>query len=94
MKNPYQTIKTVMVTEKSTELADDLNKYCFKVAPQAAKPEIKAAVEEIFPDVKVGSVNVMNMRGKKKRMRSAKYGKRPDWKKAVVTLSEGTIEMV
>lgn len=93
MNNPYQTIKTVMVTEKSTELAD-LDKYCFKVDPKATKPEIKMAVEEIFPDVKVAAVNVMNMRGKKKRLRTVKYGRRPNWKKAVVTLSEGSIELL
>lgn len=81
-----------MVTEKSTELSD-LDKYCFKVAPRATKPQIRTAVESIFPDVKVGSVNVMNMQGKRKRMRTAKYGKRPDWKKAVVTLSEGSIDL-
>ncbi len=93
MNNPYEIVKTVLVTEKSTELSE-LNKYCFKVDPKARKPQIRRAVEAIFPDVKVSSVNVMNMRGKKKRMRTAKYGKRPDWKKAVVTLSEGSIDLV
>lgn len=91
--NSYQIIKTVMVTEKSTELSEH-DKYCFKVVPKATKPQIKAAVEAIFPDVKVGAVNVMNMMGKKKRLRSAKYGKRPDWKKAIVTLTEGSIDLI
>jgi large subunit ribosomal protein L23 len=93
MKNPYKIVHTIMVTEKSTELADDCGKYCFKVAGEARKPEIREAVETIF-DVKVGSVNVMNMRGKKKRLRTAKFGKRPDWKKAIVTLKEGSIDLI
>ncbi len=93
MKDPYQIVKTVMITEKSTELSEH-DKYCFKVAKQASKPEIKAAVEAIFPEVRVASVNVINMLGKKKRLRTAKYGRRPDWKKAVVTLSEGSIDLL
>jgi len=93
MNNPYNIIKTVMITEKSTELSDH-DKYCLKVNTKARKPEIKRAVETIFPNVKVSSVNVINMKGKKKRMRTASYGKRPDWKKAIVTLSEGSIELV
>ena len=66
--------------------------YTFEVAKEANKIEIAKAVTALFDDVKVASVNVMNYAGKKKRMRSAKLGKRPDWKKAVVTLSEGKIE--
>lgn len=93
MKNPYQIVHTILVTEKSTEMADELAKYCFKVAPDARKPEIRRAVETIF-DVKVDAVNVMNMQGKKKRLRTAKYGKRPDWKKAIVTLKEGSIDII
>jgi large subunit ribosomal protein L23 len=64
------------------------------VNPKANKVEIKSAVEAIFSDVKVSSVNVMNVLGKKKRMRGSRMGKRPDWKKAVVTLSEGSIELL
>jgi large subunit ribosomal protein L23 len=80
-----------MITEKATALAEK-SKYTFKVNPKANKIEIAKAVMALFDDVKVASVNVMNYGGKKKRMRSAKLGKRPDWKKAVVTLSEGKIE--
>ncbi len=94
MKSPYDVVYTVLITEKGTNLADKYNKYLFKVNPKANKIEIKSAVEEIFPDVKVSSVNVMNVLGKKKRMRSSRMGKRPDWKKAVVTLSEGSIELL
>jgi len=93
MKSPYQIIQTVVVTEKGTEMIEDLNKYSFKVSDDANKIEIRNAIEEIF-DVKVSSVNVLNRKGKRKRLRHAKYGKRPDWKKAIVTLSEGEIDIL
>lgn len=92
--NPYDVVYTVLITERGTTLQDKYNKYLFKVNPAANKPSIKAAVEAIFPGVKVSGVNVMNMLGKTKRMRSAKAGKRPDWKKAIVTLKEGNIELL
>ena len=91
--DPYKIIKTIMVTEKGTELAEDLNQYTFRVSKAANKIEIREAVEALF-DVKVKGVNVMNRKGKRKRMRSASYGKRPDWKKAVVSLSEGEIDIL
>ena len=94
MKSPYDVVYTVLITEKGTNLAEKYNKYLFKVSPNSTKFEIKKAVEEIFSEVKVSSVNVMNVLGKKKRMRSSKMGKRPDWKKAIVTLSEGSIELL
>ena len=91
---PYKTVQSILVTEKGTELADAHRQYTFKVARTARKIEIRAAVEALF-DVKVKAVNVMNRKGKLKRMRSAAgYGKRPDWKKAIVTLSEGEIEII
>lgn len=93
MSNPYQIVQTIRVTEKATELVDDHNKYTFKVARTANKQQIADAVEEIF-NVTVAAVNVMNVRGKRKRLRYARYGKRPDWKKAVVTLAEGEIEII
>ena len=93
MKNPYSVIQTILVTERSMELADE-NKYVFKVDPSANKIDIRAAIESIY-DVKVGSVNTMNREGKKKRMgRSPKMGRRANWKKAVVTLTEGEISIV
>jgi large subunit ribosomal protein L23 len=93
MKNPYSVIETILVTERSMELADE-NKYFFKVNTDANKIDIRAAVESIY-DVKVSSVNVMNRLGKKKRMgRSPKVGRRANWKKAIVTLSEGEISIV
>ncbi len=93
MKDPYKIIHTLLVTEKGTEQADDLGQYTFKVAKDANKHDIRFAVEALF-DVTVANVNVMNYNGKKKRRRSLHFGKRPDWKKAVVTLSEGSIELV
>jgi len=87
--NPYRIIHSILVTEKGTELAEDFNQYTFKVARDAAKPHIRRAVEEIF-DVEVEAVNVMNRLGKKKRGRYGTYGKRADWRKAVVTLKEGS----
>jgi len=87
--NPYRIIHSILVTEKGTELAEDFNQYTFKVARDAAKPHIRRAVEEIF-DVEVEAVNVMNRLGKKKRCRYGTYGKRADWRKAVVTLKEGS----
>ncbi len=89
MNDPFQTIKNVLVTEKGTRLQESLNKYCFKVDPAANKIEIKKAIEIIF-NVKVTAVNVMNRLGKRKRMRSPQLGQRSDWKKAVVTLKEGS----
>lgn len=92
MDNPYRIIKTVLITEKGTELTDE-DKYTFKVAPDANKIEIAAAVEEIF-DVTVSAVNTMNCHGKRKRFRFGRYGKRADWKKAIVTLSDGHIDLI
>ncbi len=92
MRNPYQIVQTVLVTEKGTELAEN-GQYTLRVAKDANKIEIKAAVESLF-DVKVAAVNTLNRKGKRKRMRTSRYGKRPDWKKAVVTLSEGEIEIL
>lgn len=86
MKNPYQVIKTISLSEKGTDLIED-NKYTFVVDRRANKHDIKKAVEYLF-ERKVKSVNVMNRRGKPKRSRYG-VGKRSDWKKAIVTLKEG-----
>lgn len=93
MRDPYDIIQTVLVTEKGTELVDDHNQYSFKVNKDANKVEIGIAVEQLF-DVKVAAVNTMNRKGKRKRFRQARYGKRPDWKKAIVTVSEGEIDIL
>ncbi len=76
-----------MLTEKGTALKEADNKVMFKVAKEANKIEIKKAVEEIFK-VKVDSVATINCKGKKKRLGSFE-GRRPDWKKAIVTLKKG-----
>jgi large subunit ribosomal protein L23 len=87
MKTSYETIVGPLLTEKGTLLKEKDNKVLFRVAKKANKIEIKKAVEEIFK-VKVDSVTTMVCKGKKKRM--GRYeGKRPDWKKAIVTLKEG-----
>ena len=75
-----------VVSEKSYSLLDE-NKYTFLVAPQANKTEIKIAVEKVF-DVKVVNVNTINRAGKKRRTRYG-VGKRPDTKRAIVTVAEG-----
>jgi len=88
MKEPFDIIRTVRLTEKSTVLTDKGNKYVFEVNPAANKLEIKAAIESLFRK-KVVSVNTANYAGKKKRERRADFGRRPHWKKAIVTLKEG-----
>ena len=77
---------TPVVSEKSYGLLDE-NKYTFLVAPAANKTEIKIAVEAVF-DVKVTNVNTINRQGKKHRTRAG-TGKRPDTKRAIVTVAEG-----
>lgn len=81
-------IKKIQLTEKGTALTEKANKYFIEVAKDANKLEIKNAVEKLF-NVKVHKVNTINYEGKKKRTRSFRYGKRPDWKRAIVTLQEG-----
>ncbi len=94
MKNPYQIVKYPLITEKSTLLREEKNKYTFRVDKRANKIEIKRAVEAIFPDVEVVSVNTLNLHGKPRRFRYNKRGKTADWKKAIVTLRPGnTIEI-
>ena len=75
------------VSEKSTTSAETANTVVFKVAKDATKPQIKAAVEKLF-EVEVDSVRTVNVKGKTKRT-GARFGKRSDWKKAYVTLKEG-----
>ena len=93
MKSAFDIIIAPVVTEKCNALIQE-KKYTFRVAPDAGRIEIGKAVEELFK-VKVKSVNVMNYQGKRKRAgRSLKEGRRPDWKRAVVTLAEGSIEII
>ncbi|PEQ11965.1 50S ribosomal protein L23 [Novosphingobium sp. PC22D] len=82
----YDVILSPHITEKSTLLSEN-NAIVFKVADDATKPEIKAAVEALF-DVKVTGVNTIVQKGKVKRWRGRPY-RRSDVKKAIVTLAEG-----
>ena len=82
-----QVLLAPHVSEKSTDLADRFNQHVFKVSPDASKSEIRKAVENLF-DVKVKAVHILNVRGKQKRFGRI-YGKRPNWKKASVTLEQG-----
>lgn len=88
MKDPYDIIDTVRLTEKSTLLGDGLNQYVFRVNPKANKVEIKWAVETIFKKT-VLRVNTAQYAGKKKRERRPDAGRTAHWKKAIVTLKEG-----
>jgi large subunit ribosomal protein L23 len=82
----YDVILAPHITEKATLLSEN-NAVVFKVAGDASKPEIKAAVEALF-DVKVTGVNTLVTKGKTKRWRGKAY-RRSDVKKAIVTLAEG-----
>jgi len=88
MNEVHDHIQTVILTEKATLLSEKLNKYVFRVSPAANKLQIKRAIEVIFKK-KVVSVNTANYAGKKKRERKADFGRRPHWKKAIVTLKAG-----
>ena len=88
MNEPYDLIQTVQLTEKASLLSEKLNKYVFRVNPRANKIQIKQAIELLFKK-KVVDVNTCNYAGKKKRERTASFGRRPNWKKAIVTLKEG-----
>ena len=93
MNSAYDVIIAPVVTEKCNALIQD-KKYTFRVHPSAGRIEIAKAVEELFK-VKVAKVNVMNYQGKAKRAgRTMKMGHRADWKRAVVTLAEGSIEII
>lgn len=92
MNDAGRVIRKVQITEKGTSL-QGLNKYLFEVHPDANKVDVRRSVEKLFK-VKVTAVNTMTYRGKRKRERTVRYGKRSDWKRAVVTLKEGdSIEM-
>ena len=87
MTDYFWVIKRPIITEKSTVLSDEQNKYIFEVDKRANKPLVKKAIETIF-NVKVESVNIINVKGKKKRLGRFE-GRKPNWKKAIVTLRKG-----
>ena len=80
-------LTTPLVTEKTTLVGEANNQYVFKVVKDANKLEIKSAVEKMF-EVKVDSVQVLNVKGKEKRF-GQRLGRRKNWKKAYVRLKDG-----
>jgi large subunit ribosomal protein L23 len=86
--NIYDVIKKPLVTEKTTVEKDAKNVLAFEVNRAANKIEIKAAVEQLF-NAQVAEVNTVNVAGKTKRTAKG-IGKRSNWKKAYVTLKEGS----
>ena len=87
MKEAQKIIRRPLVTEKSTRQKEEGRQYVFEVHRDANKIEIQSAVEQLFK-VKVLQVRTSNILGKVKRL-GRRYGKRPDWKKAIITLKEG-----
>ena len=91
MRSAYDVIIKPVISERSMDLAQQ-KKYTFKVAKDANKTQVKLAVEEIF-GVEVKKVNIMNIDGKVKRM-GRNVGKTSSYKKAIVTLTDGSKEIV
>ena len=92
MPTKLETVVRPLITEKTSAAFQDRGEYTFEVHPNATKPQIRQAIEELF-GVKVTDVWTSNRRGKEKRM-GRTVGRRPSWKKAIVKLREGdTIEI-
>lgn len=92
MPTKHETVVRPLITEKTSAAFQDRGEYTFEVHPNATKPQIRQAIEELF-GVKVTDVWTSNQRGKEKRM-GRTVGRRPSWKKAIVKLREGdTIEI-
>jgi large subunit ribosomal protein L23 len=87
MMEGQKIIRRPLITEKTTRQKEEGRQYAFEVARDANKSEIQKAVEQLFK-VKVLNVRTSNVLGKVKRL-GRKFGKRSDWKKAIVTLREG-----
>ena len=90
MRSAYDVIIKPVISERSMDLAQQ-KKYTFKVAKDANKTQVKLAVDEIF-GVEVKKVNIMNIDGKVKRM-GRNVGKTSSYKKAIVTLTDGSKEI-
>ena len=86
-KDPHQILIRPLITEKVTRMREQHNKVCFLVDKNANKIEIKQAAEEVLK-VRIKDVNVSNVRGKRKKL-GRHEGKRPDVKKAVLSLKPG-----
>jgi large subunit ribosomal protein L23 len=87
MPTKHEVIVRPLITEKTSASYQDRGEYAFEVHPDASKPQIRHAIEDLF-GVKVTNVWTSNQRGKEKRM-GRSVGRRPNWKKAIVTLREG-----
>jgi len=87
VKKSMQLIRRPVITERASDLQEDQNKYVFEVLSRANKVDIKRAIEAMF-DVEVTKVNTSKVHGKVKRL-GRFQGRRPNWKKAVVTLADG-----
>ncbi len=85
----YNVLLAPRVTEKTARVGEQGNQYVFRVATDATKADIRAAVEQLF-DVNVESVQVTNVKGKTKSFK-LRPGKRADWKKAYVRVQEGQV---
>jgi len=91
MNREERLLKVILgphISEKSTMAAENFNTVVFKVATDATKQEVKDAVEKLL-DVDVEAVRTVNVKGKQKRT-GARTGRRSDWKKAYITLKEGS----
>ena len=88
MKNAHDIIRRPVITEKASEATERLNKVTFSIDLSTTKPEVKAAVEKVF-SVKVEKVNILNVKSKPKRTGRI-LGRKPGYKKAVVTLAKGS----
>jgi len=93
-KEKTQVLKDLYHLRRTQGMKEDVaKKYTFQVDIRANKHQIRRAVEELFPKVKVAKVNTSHVHGKAKRQRTMSAGRKSDWKKAVVTLKEGEIEL-
>ena len=90
-----QHLKDLFIFRRTKGMKEEVaRKYTLQVDVRANKHQIRKAVEELFPKVKVASVNTARMNGKTKRARTKVAGSTADWKKAVITLKEGEIELL
>lgn len=88
MKDPFQIIKRIRLTEKATMLGETNNEYVFEVDNKATKIDVRNAVKLLYGK-KVAAVRTMRYDGKARRKRRADAGTTSSWKKAVVRLAEG-----
>ena len=94
MKDPHDIILKPVISEKSYLAVEASNTYTFIVSTSSSKPEIKDAIEHIFDGVKVSNVNTLNRKGKRVRnRRNNTWTQRSHTKRAIVTLSEGSIDL-